>query len=196
MDYGSLLQVSLISVTYADNMRMSAIFVPIVAILAITPLLAMGGEIFTRDGVTDGDTFYLAPQAEINNDPAYQSWVTYSLIKSTCQLNLESDNPARANSFDCEFRSRRQLANAWEEKRQADNTLSDAYLDTLTNVQFAGFLAEYTAVYFGKRGWELPDGLRLNAFADWRKTHLRGHRPKTRITGSWNYKSRTTIQQD
>jgi len=75
----NLLQVSLISVTYAETMR-------ILTVLALLPLVALGSEIFTRDGVTDGDTFYLAPQAYSDDDPVLQSWVTYSLMKSACQL--------------------------------------------------------------------------------------------------------------
>lgn len=183
MHYGNLLQFSLSPVTYAGGMRFSII-------LLLLPVVTLGGEVFTRDGVTDGDTFYLAPQAAINNDPAYQSWVTYSLIKSACQVKLGGENPARASSFDCEFRSRRQLANAWEEKRQIDPSISDAYLDTLTEIEYAGFLAEYTAVYFPQRNWQLPEGLRLEEFQAWRARHLRGHRARTQVTGSWNYKSK------
>lgn len=85
--------------------------------------------IYTRDGVTDGDSFYLAPGAFSNEDPAYQSWVTYSLIKSACQLKIGGENPARASSFECEFRSRRHLVNAWEEKLANNQLISDDYLD-------------------------------------------------------------------
>lgn len=145
--------------------------------------------IYTRDGVTDGDAFYLAPSAVANEDPVYQSWVTYSLIKSTCQLQLGGENPARANSFDCEYRSRQQLINAWEEKLAENQSITDDYLDAMGEVRLAGFLAEYTTYYFGDEGWVLPEGLRENEFRHWRKTNLRGHRPETRITGSWNYES-------
>lgn len=158
-------------------------------LLLFSPLAAADG-IYTRDGVTDGDAFYLAPGAFLNDDPAYQSWVTYSLMKSTCQLKLGGANPARANSFECEHRSRLHLVNAWQEKRQIDPSISDPYLDVLSDVQYAGFLAEYTVEYFGKKEWVLPEGLRADAFRLWRKGKLRGHRPKTRITGSWNFRDR------
>jgi len=177
----NLIQVSLRRVTYPANMRT-------LALLLFLPLAAAGSGIYTRDGVTDGDTFYLAPGAFSNDDPAYQSWVAYSLMKSTCQLEIGGENPARENSFDCEFTARRHLINAWEEKRQQNQYINDQYLDALGDVQAAGFLAEYTQHYFGKKDWELPEGLRADEFNVWRKQNLRRHRPQTRIIGSWNYK--------
>jgi hypothetical protein len=157
-------------------------------ILTLLPLVASGGEIFTRDGVTDGDTFYLAPRAWADDDPTLQSWVAYSLMKSTCQLEIGDENPARASSFECEFKARSHLVNAWQEKRQQNQDIMDDYLDALSEVQEAGFLGEYTVGFFGKKHWQLPEGLRVNEFQAWRKTNLRRHRPQTRLTGSWNYK--------
>lgn len=175
-----MIQVSLIRVTYAVTMRF-------LSLLLLFPLVASGSEIYTRDGVTDGDTFYLAPSAFNNDDPAFQSWVTYSLMKSTCQLEIGGENPARASSFECEFKARSHLVNAWQEKLQQNHTITDDYLDALIAVQEAGFLAEYTAGFFGKKHWRLPEGLRVNEFQAWHKANLRRHRPQTRIIGSWNY---------
>jgi len=177
------IQVSLIHVTYAARMR-------ICLILLLIPALAGGSEIYARDGVTDGDTFYLAPGAFSNDDPAYQSWVAYSLMRSTCQLKIGGENPARASSFDCELTARRHLINAWEERRAQDPTIRDHYLDALGEVHATGFLGEYVHHYLGKKHWTLPDGLRADEFRGWRKGALRGHRVKTRIIGSWNYKRR------
>ncbi len=162
----------------------------ILLLLLLSPVLAAASGIYTRDGVTDGDTFYLAPSALSNDDPAFQSWVAYSLMKSACQLEIGGENPARASSFDCEFTSRRHLINTWEEKRSVNQELTDEYLDALGSVNEAGFLAEYTAHYFGKKGWRLPDGIRTDEFREWRKKYLRGHRPATRIIGSWNYQNK------
>lgn len=162
----------------------------IFGLLLLIPLVAAGSEVFTRDGVTDGDTFYLAPGATINNEPVYQSWVAYSLMKSACQLEIGGPNPARANSFECEFKSRRRLVEAWYEQRQKDPDLEDTYLDALTDVQFDGFLAEYTAHFFADRNWSLPSGLRDEAFDDYRARALRRHKPLTRIIGSWNFKEK------
>jgi hypothetical protein len=157
--------------------------------ILLLPAHVSASEIYTRDGVTDGDTFYLAPAAMSNNDPAYQSWVTYSLIKSTCQLEIGGENPARASSFECEYKSRLHLVNSWQEKQSIDAAIADDYLDTLVEVQAAGFLGEYTARYLGKKNWALPDGLRDDEFKQWQKQHLRRHRVETRITGSWNYRA-------
>lgn len=176
----SLLQLSLMEFTYPANMRL-------LALLLLIPVVATSGEIYTRDGVTDGDTFYLAPSAFANDDAAFQSWVAYSLMKSACQLEIGGENPARANSFECEFKSRQHLVNAWEEKRAQDRNITDSYLDALSDVQYAGFLAEYITKYFGRKDWDLPEGLRIDEFRHWQREHLRGHKPKTRIIGSWNY---------
>lgn len=175
------LQVSLTWVTYAATMRF-------LSLLLFFPLIVGGSEIYTRDGVTDGDTFYLAPSAFTNDDPAFQSWVTYSLMKSTCQLSIGGENPARASSFECEFKARSHLVNAWQEKLAQKQDITDDYLDALSEVQEAGFLGEYTVRFFSEKHWQLPEGLRINEFQAWRKTNLRRHRPQTRIIGSWNYK--------
>ena len=66
-------------------------------------------EVYLRDGVTDGDTFYLAERALTDSDPALQSWVSYSLARSVCQLQIDGENPARASSFECEMMARHLL---------------------------------------------------------------------------------------
>ena len=78
--------------------------------MALAALAACNGEIYVRDGVTDGDTFFLAERAMADGDPAYQSWVRYSLARSACQLQLGGDNPARQSSFECELSARRMLS--------------------------------------------------------------------------------------
>ena len=179
----NLLQVSLIRVTYGVTMRF-------IALISLLLMAACNGGIYTRDGVTDGDTFYLAPSAFADEDPAYQSWVAYSLMKSTCQLGIGGENPARASSFDCEFTARRHLVNAWDETSFNNQEVTDNYLDALSAVNEAGYLAEYTSHYLGQDDWRLPEGLRVNEFRDWRQAHLRHHRSETRLTGSWNYQEK------
>jgi len=151
--------------------------------LAVT---ARSGEIYLRDGVTDGDTFYLSDIALQDDDPALQSWVSYSLSRSACQLQIGGDNPARASSFECELMAREHLVETWKEQL-GDETGADAYLDDLLRVQQAGFLDEYVAHYFGRKSWQLPANLQAKAFDDWRRRDLRGHKPETRLIGSWNY---------
>jgi hypothetical protein len=147
-------------------------------------------NIYVRDGVTDGDTFYLAPIAWADDDPVLQSWVTYSLVKSTCQLEIGGENPARASSYGCEFSARLQLLEAWEEKRGRHGIVADTYLDTLLAVREAGFLDEYTVHFFGDDSWLVPAEVDLQAFSAWRRSQLRRHRPQTRLIGSWAYKEK------
>ena len=163
-----------------------------IAFFSCLLLTACNHGIYTRDGVTDGDAFYLAPSAFVNDDPAFQSWVAYSLMKRACQLQLGGSNPARASSFECEFTARQHLVRAWVEKSLTNHEITRGYLDALVAVQEAGFLAEYTSHYFGRKNWQLPGGLRADEFRRWRRVNLRGHRPETRIIGSWNYKNIVT----
>lgn len=159
-------------------------------LIALFFVTGCNNEIYLRDGVTDGDTFYLAPVASADSDPALQSWVAYSLIKSVCQLELGGDNPARQSSYDCEFRSRNVLVDAWAEQRAASPEISDDYLDQLLAVREAGFLAAYTAYFLHRDDWQVPVDVDVESFGQWRRQHLRGHRPQTRLIGYWDYRDK------
>jgi len=148
---------------------------------------ACNGQVYLRDGVTDGDTFYLAEYAWTDSDPVLQSWVSYSLTRSTCQLQIGGDNPARASSFECELTARRLLLETWIEQKEKAADPEDPYLDDLAQVQAAGYLSEYVARFLEKGHWDMPDDLETRAFRTWQRKHLRGHEPETRIIGSWNY---------
>lgn len=159
--------------------------------LGIIGLLLLGacnGEIYTRDGVTDGDSFYLAPRAYQDDDPVLQSWVSYSLMKSACQLEVGGPNPPRVSDYGCEFTARQHLVQTWEEQRQEHPDATDEYLDQLLAVREAGFLDEYTVRYFGRKNWQVPVEVRLDEFRHWQKKHLRHHRPQTHLIGSWGYR--------
>ena len=160
-----------------------------VSLLAVA---ACNGDIYLRDGVTDGDTFYLAQQALTDDDPALQSWVTYSLGKSACQLQQDTGNPARASSFACELTARQLLLESWEENRLQHPDISDPYLDDLARVDQSGYLREYVARYFRNPDWILPRDIRKQEFQAWQRKNLPGHRPTTVLTGSWNYRQRVT----
>ena len=157
------------------------------AMIVLLAACGCSGDIYVRDGVTDGDTFYLSDRAFADDDPVLQSWVTYSLARSACQLDIGGDNPARENSFGCEFTARQLMLDSWEAHRLDDPTIADDYLDQLTTVRDAGYLDEYVATYFGKRGWQIPVEVNVDGFKRWRRQHLRRHRPETHIIGSWNY---------
>ena len=150
-------------------------------------LAACSNDIYLRDGVTDGDTFYLSQRAFLDDDPALQSWVSYSLTRSTCQLELGSKNPARASAFDCEHSARVDLLSTWREKKFEQPAISDDYLDALLEVGDAGYLREYVDDQFGRRHWTKPEGLDSDEYDRWMARHLPRHKPETRLTGSWNY---------
>ena len=157
-------------------------------VLLLTIVVAgCNSEIYVRDGVTDGDTFYLANQALADDDAALQSWVSYSLTRSTCQLQIGGDNPARASSFDCELTSRRLMLETWADKKSMDPLAADEYLDQLLLVRNAGFLDEYVARHFRRNGWQLPGDLDIGAYRRWQRDNIPHHKPRTRIIGSWNY---------
>lgn len=174
-------QVRLRVIAYAGNMSRPTL------ILLMTFVAACNNEIFVRDGVTDGDTFFLAERAYSDSDPVLQSWVTYSLAKSTCQLELGGDNPARASSYGCEFTARKLMLQTWTEKQRQNSQVSDDYLDELRLIQQAGYLDEYVVHYFGRKAWQVPAEVDSKKFRLWRREHLRGHKRQTRIIGSWNY---------
>ncbi len=160
---------------------------PRFALLPLLLLAACNSEIYTHDGVTDGDSFYLAPQAFADDDPVLQSWVAYSLMRSTCQLDIGGPIPARVSDYGCEFTARQHLIDAWQEQREEHGDIADPYLDDLVAVRDAGFLDEYTVRYFGRREWQVPVEVRVHEFRRWRRENLRHHKPQTRIIGSWGY---------
>lgn len=165
---------------------------PLLILSIVLAVAACSGEVYLRDGVTDGDTFYLAERALSDTDPVLQSWVGYSLARSACQLLIGGDNPARESSFDCELTARRLLLETWLEQQAENPLLQDEYLDQLSQVQTAGFLDDYVARYFRKRHWDLPGDLDVSAFNRWQRRNLSGHKPQTRIIGSWNYAENVT----
>lgn len=169
-------------------------------ILSLVALAACDGRIYVRDGLTDGDTFYLPQYVYFDENPVIQSWVAYSLGRSVCQLEMGGKNPARNHSFDCEVTSRELLVERWRELGgeplqpgpAAGRETGAEYLDTLAATADAGYLPEYTWSYHREAGWRSPDGLRMDEFEDWRRRALpRGHRPTTRIIGSWGYAARS-----
>ena len=162
-----------------------------VSLIVVLLIAGCNSDIYVRDGVTDGDTFYLADRAFQDDDPVLQSWVAYSLSRSACQLDIGGDNPARVSDYGCEFGARQLMLDTWEEKLASDPAVSHAYLDDLVRVREAGFLDEYVVRYFGKQNWQVPIEVNVAEYRRWEKQHLAGHRPETRLIGSWNYSERT-----
>jgi len=159
---------------------------PLAAAAAALALAACDGRIYVRDGVTDGDTFYLPHYVLADDSADLQSWVAYSLDRSTCQLMIGGDNPARNHTWDCEVGARQTLVETWHEQARLKDA-RDEYLDTLAAVTEAGYLEEYGWHYHARDHWLRPTGLDAAAFARWRRQRLADHRPATRLIGSWNY---------
>ena len=174
-------QARLRRLSYASRM------IRIASLVILTVAAGCGSEMYVRDGVTDGDTFYLADRAFADDDPVLQSWVTYSLARSACQLDVGGTNPARQSTYGCEFSARQLLLDSWQQHRDEDPALAHEYLDELLAVRRAGFLDEYVVHYFGRRKWQVPAEVDVRAFRQWRRKHLAGHRPQTHIIGSWNF---------
>lgn len=152
------------------------------------------GGIYVRDGVTDGDTFYLADQAFMDEDPILQSWVAYSLARSACQLEIGGPNPARVSDYGCEFSARQLMLDTWEENLKEDPAIRHDYLDDLVRVREAGFLDEYVVRFHGEQSWQVPVEVNVTEFVAWQRTHLPGHKPETRLIGSWNFSQVTSNQ--
>lgn len=152
-------------------------------------LAGCNNSIYVKDYVTDGDTFYLAPQAFVDNDPVLQSWVAYTLMLSACQLDIGGENPARVTDYGCEFSARMLLVDTWERKLEQNPEIRDDYLETLAAIREAGFLDEYTVLYFGDDVWQVPIEVNVDEFISWQREHFAGHRPQKRVIGSWNYAS-------
>ncbi|MGI9289271.1 MAG: hypothetical protein ACR2P1_28135, partial [Pseudomonadales bacterium] len=107
-------------------------------------------QVFIKDGVTDGNSFSIPPVALQSNDPITQSWIAYSLARSTCQIAIGGDNPARDHSFECELRSRKVLLQAWQKHKAnvyGNAEVADVYLDVLKSVNEEGYLYEYVWTY-------------------------------------------------
>jgi len=152
-------------------------------------LTACSGDVYVRNYVTDGDTFFLAPQAFVDNDPVLQSWVAYTLMLSACQLDIGGENPARVSDYGCEFSARQLLLDTWERKLAQNPDIRDDYLETLMSIRDAGYLDEYTVRYYGDDGWQVPIEVDVDEFVSWESDHLSGHKPEKRIIGSWSYAS-------
>lgn len=142
-----------------------------------------GVQVYNFGGEGRGQAFHV-PVAAVKNDSAIvQSWIAYSLARSTCKLEIGGPLPSANDSFDCEFRPRRVLAERWAGRIDSPDT--DEYLDEVAQVRRDGFLKEYVWHFFRQRDWVQPEGLAMARFQAYRRSQLVWHRPKTRVIGYW-----------
>ncbi len=155
------------------------------AVLALT-LVTAGCEpgIYVRDGVTDGNVFYILPRTLEDPDPVNQSWVAYSIARTSCELEMGGPVPSRNTAFACELFARQLLLDTWASYRLIDD-VTDDYLDLLAGVQAEGFLDEYVWHYLRRRAWQAPAELEHKRFDRWRREALAGHEPVTDLRGAW-----------
>jgi hypothetical protein len=107
-------------------------------------------------------------------------WTVY-LYTRAAQAATESDTDAlplgeRLASFDEEVRARRMAVSAFRQLTRDKSGAVSAYFEDLDRVEAAGYLREYVWRYLQQPSWSaLPADLRLAAFDDWRREHLRDH---------------------
>jgi len=85
--------------------------------------------------------------------------------------------------FQEEVQGRKMLVRMWAGAKQKDKAPKDPrakYLDKLTAVDKAGFMAEYVWTYLKQPAWTAqPKGLRLKEFAAWQQRNLPAHKART-----------------
>jgi len=81
-------------------------------------------------------------------------------------------------TFEEELDARDGLAGLWAEMR-AKESVSDSYLDEVSQVQRAGFMKEYVWHCVPHPAWAAPPGLRSAEFSTWLAEKLPQHRVET-----------------
>ena len=79
------------------------------------------------------------------------------------------------------------LLDTWERKLEKNPDIRDDYLETLWAIREAGYLDEYTVLYYGDEAWQVPIEVNVPKFVEWSKNNLGHHKPQKRVIGSWNY---------
>ena len=102
-------------------------------------------------------------------------------------MRADSTNAAQVSSFNCEVTAHRHLLDEWAQQKRDNPGLGNRYLDTLSDVQQAGFLSEYVVRFFRQEDWQLPQELRPYEFRKWSAEHLVDHFPRRYMTGEWIY---------
>ncbi|HTV51353.1 MAG TPA: hypothetical protein VME21_09200 [Steroidobacteraceae bacterium] len=107
-------------------------------------------------------------------------WTVY-LYTRAAQAATQSDEDTlplgvRLASFDEEVRARRMAVSAFRQLTRGKGAPVSPYFADLDRVEAAGYLREYVWRYLQQPSWRaLPADLRLAAFDDWRREHLRDH---------------------
>ncbi len=123
-------------------------------------------------------------QIQIDNLPTQAevtAWTAYGLgLAAWVEKNKVADSAPLGPfipSFSAELFARQSQIQIW---RELDERSSVPYMDTMLNVDAAGFLSEYVWHFHYRPGWVAPPTEdRMSAFSRWRAEHLSQHQPQT-----------------
>ena len=128
-------------------------------------------------------------KVEIVWDPATPApegriWMTYLFTRAAfAARDREKGASVTGESeptFEEEVRARKMAISTFRELRGADGTLASAYFSDVDRVEAAGFLREYVWRYLHRESWQqVPLGLDLSGFDEWRDVELVRHVPVT-----------------
>ncbi len=143
-------------------------------------------------GVSGGAIAASPPQTdmkvEIVWDPATPApegriWMTYLFTRAAFAARERVKDGATGESeptFEEEVRARKMAVNTFRDLRNTNRALASAYFSDVDRVEAAGFLREYVWRYLRHDSWEqVPLGLDLSGFDEWRMVELSRHVPVT-----------------
>lgn len=112
------------------------------------------------------------------------AWLAYAAYLAKWATEEENANYVckRSSSlpFKAELSARTALAsNIWAKFKAKDPEAIDEYLDSLLQLEAAGFMAEYVWKYHYRSGWKKPEALREAEFEEWRSRELPALDPVT-----------------
>jgi hypothetical protein len=116
--------------------------------------------------------------------PEGRIWMTYLFTRAAFaareQAKGTGENGESEPTFEEEVRARKMAVSTFRELRHADGKLSSTYFSDVDRVETAGFLREYVWRYLRRDSWnQVPLGLDLTGFDEWRQTELMRHVPVT-----------------
>ena len=133
------------------------------------------------------DESLMASESGVPHSSEYAAaWLLYATARITAYVELEERQPGAnlaADDYEIELFARKALTDFWFESRQGSNASPDPYLDTLVEIDRAGFLEEYVIGTFAKPGWTISAGdlAKIDGveFSAWAQTELKGFATQT-----------------
>jgi hypothetical protein len=112
--------------------------------------------------------------------PEGRIWMTYLFTRAAFAAREQAKGTGESGesepTFEEEVRARKMAVSTFRELRHEDGKLSSAYFSDVDRVETAGFLREYVWRYLRRDSWDqVPLGLDLTGFDEWRQTELARH---------------------